>query len=439
MSARVDEIEGPDPRRSLPSPAADASAAPRPALWSHLSPVRNLFAFAGLLCVTAAVTLHGFVEENLAGLVWSFVASHREAQAPTTIALSLLIGSLAGGRMIRSRRGTRPTPSDDDMARALEILAGQPNASAGLVRLGDKRILFSDCGKAFIMYARHGRSWAALFDPVGCRKAWPALVVKFMDAARRDGCRAVFYQVSPDFLPCTVEAGLKPYKLGEQAVVDLTRFDTRGGAWLKLRRSINRAERDGLEFSMLKAEDVPAVLDELLAVSRAWLASHNAAEKGFSLGTFQPAYVAAGPVAVIRIEGRIVAFANILSTSSDGDAFIDLMRHVPDTHRGMMDLLFVRIMEHMKAEGFRTLNLGMAPLAGLATHRKAPLWNHLGVRVFRRGERFYNFRGVLAFKSKFDPEWQPRYLAVSGRGLPLVSIFDVTMLIGGGMRGILRR
>ena len=75
---------------------------------------------------------------------------------------------------------------------------------------------------------------------------------------------------------------------------------------------------------------------------------------------------AAGPVAVIRLDGHIVAFASLMTASSDGDAFIDLMRHVPGVHRGMMDLLFVKIMEALKGQGFRTLNLGMAPLAGLA-------------------------------------------------------------------------
>lgn len=333
----------------------------------------------------------------------------------------------------------RKHPLPEEMQKALAILATQPNASAGLVRLGDKRVLFSGCEQAFVMYARHGHSLVALFDPVGPQNLWPELLDKFMATARLAGCRPVFYQVSKAFLPHAYDSGLRPYKLGEQAVVDLARFDLKGGAWLKLRRSINRAERDGLEFSMLPADRVPEVIDELLSVSRAWLTAHNASEKGFSLGTFDPGYVKACPVAIIRIEGRIVAFANILEAGQHGDAFIDLMRHIPDTHRGMMDLLFVRIMEHMKARGFRTLNLGMAPLAGLADHHYAPLWNRLGREVFEFGERFYNFRGVQAFKSKFDPVWQPRYLVVSGRGLPLASIFDVTMLIGGGLRGIVRR
>ncbi len=440
MADIAHETDDPLALPAAPLLPADAALALGRAGLARLRPARGTALFMAIVGFTILLSLYVFLEEQFLNIVWHVVLLDGTLQASVVIGLLMTMATLATGRVMRAMRpGPPATPSSEDLVEALEILSSQPNASAGLVRLGDKQVLFSDCRKAFIMYARSGRSWVALFDPVGCRAAWPGLVLKFMNAARKDGCRAVFYQVSPEFLPCSVEARLKPYKLGEQAVVDLTTFDLKGGAWLKLRRSINRAERDGLAFSMLSAEQVPGVLDELLTVSRTWLAAQNAAEKGFSLGTFQPGYVAAGPVAVIRFEGRIVAFANILSASSEGDAFIDLMRHVPNVHRGMMDLLFVRIMEDMKAKGFRTLNLGMAPLAGLSTHRSAPLWNHVAQRVFRNGERFYNFQGVLAFKSKFDPQWQPRYLAVSGRGVPVASLFDVTVLIGGGLKGLLRK
>ncbi|MDE1159438.1 MAG: phosphatidylglycerol lysyltransferase domain-containing protein [Neorhizobium sp.] len=419
--------------RLLSSPLAGA-------LMIRLLPAgrRLLAAFA---FVGAGLMAGLAIEDDVTGLGWNRLFSG-SLQLPIGLVCAIMLGTLASGRLRRAAATpgiVALAPCKDRLQQAVELLARQDNAAAGLVRLGDKHVLFSACGEAFIMYARSGRSWIALFDPVGARQAWPALVARFMEEARRAGCRPVFYQVSPDFLPCAIELGLKPYKLGEQAVVDLKGFDMKGGDWLKLRRSVNRAARDGLEFAMLTREQVPEVLDELLAVSRAWLAAHNAAEKGFSLGTFEPGYVAASPVAVIRLEGRIVAFANILAASASGDAFIDLMRHVPDTHRGMMDLLFVKIMEHLKAEGFSTLNLGMAPLARLSTHIRAPLWNHIAHQVFDNGERFYNFRGVLAFKSKFDPQWHPRYLAVAGRGLPLLSVFDITMLIAGGIKGVFRK
>ena len=382
------------------------------------------------------------VEENLLKFGWGLVlARHGIDATEGTLGLSMVLGVIASRGLVRSPRRKREEEDDaaDDLARATALLPQQENASAGLVRLGDKRILFSDCGQGFIMYARQGRSLVALFDPVGPRHLWAPLVEKFIAEARRTRSRPVFYQVSADFLPVAVDMRLQALKLGEQAVVDLTSFTLAGGDWLKLRRSINRAERDGLAFELLPQEAVLSVLDELETVSDTWLSAHKAGEKGFSLGTFDRAYVAAGPVAVIRLEGQIVAFASLMTASSNGDAFIDLMRHVPGVHRGMMDLLFVKIMEALKGQGFRTLNLGMAPLAGLSGHRRAPAWNHVARQVFEHGERFYNFRGVRAFKEKFDPDWQPRYLAVAGQGLPILSLIDVTLLIGGGLKSLLRK
>ncbi len=96
-------------------------------------------------------------------------------------------------------------------------------------------------------------------------------------------------------------------------------------------------------------------------------------------------------------------------------------------------------MDHLKQTGVTQLNLGMAPLSGLSDHAGAPLWNHIGKQVFEKGERFYNFKGVKTFKSKFDPEWQPRYLIAGGFGLPVSAMLDVTLLIGGGLRGVFAR
>lgn len=417
-------------------PAAGSRRRPRRARRRPLAALASLMAggalTAGVGTVLEEATLSQILRELGAGLL------------PGTslgggIAVAALAGALVMRRVSRTARASHAAPSEAEMMQALAILSRQPNAAAGLVRLGDKTLLFSDCGQAFIMYACRGRSMVALFDPVGDPALWGPLTQKFLALAARLRKRPVFYQVSPEFLPVSAALGLKLHKLGEQAVIDLQAFSLAGGDWLKLRRSVNRAERDGLSFDMIAPADVPAVMDELNRVSEQWLAGHNAREKGFSLGTFRQDYVASEPVAVIRLEGRIVAFANVLTTASGGDAFIDLMRSVPGVHRGAMDLLFVRIMEHLKERGMRSLNLGMAPLAGLAGDGRAPLWNRIGRHVFEKGERFYNFRGVLAFKSKFDPEWQPRYLAVRGGGLPLASLLDVTLLIGGGLRGVLRR
>lgn len=89
--------------------------------------------------------------------------------------------------------------------------------------------------------------------------------------------------------------------------------------------------------------------------------------------------------------------------------------------------------------GYGRFSLGMAPLAGLEAHPLAPLWHRVGTLIYRHGEHFHNFQGPRAFKQKFDPQWQPRYLAgPDGVALPGV-LLDVAALIGGGLSGVVTR
>ena len=78
----------------------------------------------------------------------------------------------------------------------------------------------------------------------------------------------------------------------------------------------------------------------------------------------------------------------------------------------------------------------MAPLSGFETSPVAPLWARLASFLYQHGEAVYNFQGLRAFKEKFVPVWQPRYLAYPG-GLRLARVLaDVAALIAGGYRRI---
>ena len=69
----------------------------------------------------------------------------------------------------------------------------------------------------------------------------------------------------------------------------------------------------------------------------------------------------------------------------------------------------------------------------------APLWNRLGAFLYEHGEAVYNFQGLRAYKEKFDPAWEPHYLAYPG-GLRLPRIMaDVSALVAGGYRQIFRK
>jgi phosphatidylglycerol lysyltransferase len=145
------------------------------------------------------------------------------------------------------------------------------------------------------------------------------------------------------------------------------------------------------------------------------------------------------PIAVVRVGAQIVAFANVWAGGGRGELSVDLMRHVSDAPNGIMEYLFLELMLWGKEQKYERFTLGMVPLFGLERRRLAPLWSQAGSLLFRYGEHFYNFQGLLRFKAKFEPVWEPRYLAAPGGfALPRV-LRDVTLLISGGVSGLVAK
>jgi lysylphosphatidylglycerol synthetase-like protein (DUF2156 family) len=62
--------------------------------------------------------------------------------------------------------------------------------------------------------------------------------------------------------------------------------------------------------------------------------------------------------------------------------------------------------------------------------------SRVGRLMFERGEEIYNFRGVHKFKDKYDPVWQPRYIAAPNKWAIPVLLADVGIMSSGGMAGI---
>ncbi|MFT4151567.1 MAG: bifunctional lysylphosphatidylglycerol flippase/synthetase MprF [Paracoccaceae bacterium] len=370
-------------------------------------------------------------------LWWQFEFSEEAPRGlRAVLGVTIAASVIALHSLLRPMRPRPVAPTAAEIDRAVAIVNAQDNGDANLVRMGDKSLIFAEAGDAFIMYGVQGRSWICLFGPIGVPEAFPGLIWGFVEAARAAGGRAVIYQAAPDLLPACADAGLRGLKLGEMATVDLTGFDLQTSRRAEQRQALRRGERDGMSFALLPATEVPAIMDELQAISDGWLSQHEAREKGFALGRFDRDYVAQQPVAILRKEGRVVAFATVMVTDTLAEATLDLMRFAADAPRGAMDFLFASLLVQMKEQGYRRFNLGMAPLSGMATHASAPIWNHFGQTVFEHGERFYNFKGLRAFKSKFFPDWEPRYLVVGGGFSPMAALLDVTLLIGGGLKGV---
>ncbi len=365
-------------------------------------------------------------------LWWHFAFDGRASRSLRAMLASVLFAAaFALWHLMRPAAGRFRLPSSADLGHAMRIIRAQERSDAGLAMMGDKSFLFSDSRQSFLMYAKHGRTWAALHDPVGPRCEWPELIGKFVTLAAQHGGRAAFYQVRADSLPFYLDSGLTLMKLGEEARLALDGFDLNGPQRSGLRYATRRAERDGCTVEVIDAAHVAEHVDVLREISDRWLESRVGREKSFSVAAFSEAYLAAQSVVLVRQGGMPVAFTTFMTTDLNVEATVGVMRHLPEASPYVMDYLFVQLALHLKRQGYRYLSLGVAPFSGV---RPAPLGSPLhrvGSMVWRFGGRFYNFQGLRAFKGKFQPCWEPRYLAVSGWAGALVALVDLSILAGG--------
>jgi phosphatidylglycerol lysyltransferase len=370
-------------------------------------------------------------------LWWRFAF---DESAPRVLRASLVVVMIAAffglWRLIRPARPRAVTVTEEALAAAEGIIAKSPDSAAHLALLGDKNLLFNERRNAFIMYGISGRSWVAMGDPIGPQTEFEELAWDFRERCDRFGAWPVFYQVGSEHLPLYVDLGLSFSKLGEEARVDLALFTLEGPERAHLRQSHRKAAKENVSFEVIPPIAIVRHLAELKRVSDSWLTARHEVEKGFSLGFFSERYLTALPLALVRREGQIVAFANVWETAGCEELSVDLMRYSGEAPKGVMDYLFVELMLWGKGRGYKWFNLGMAPLAGLEERRLAPAWHKFGRLVYRWGEDFYNFEGLKRYKEKFLPQWRPRFLAAPG-GLALPRILlDVTTLISGSAREI---
>jgi phosphatidylglycerol lysyltransferase len=370
-------------------------------------------------------------------LWWQFALqgdASRFLRASVGAAVVLLLFAFA--RLIGYAPTEAPAPTPADLEDADKAMRAQTSTFPNLAFLKDKSLLFDETRSAFLMFAVQGRTWVALGDPVGPEERLTDVVRLFLERCADFGGIPVFYEVTSTHLHRYADFGLTFVKLGEEAKVDLTTFSLEGAQAAKYRQLLRRLEKDGGVFRIVEPDGVPAIMSALRAVSDDWLAAKAVGEKGFSLGFFDEDYLSRFPIAVIERDGQIQAFANLWPGPQRVELSVDLMRYHRAAPRDVMETLFVHLMQWAKQQGYQRFALGMAPLSGFEQSPLAPIWNRIGAFVYEHGKTVYNFQGLRAYKQKFNPVWEPHYLAYPG-GLRLPRILaDVAALVAGGYRKI---
>jgi phosphatidylglycerol lysyltransferase len=396
---------------------------------------------SGILAILiSAIWLGVFAHKHIeysSELWWQFEFSQSAPRTlRATVGVSILAACFGLTHLLRPAPVGKASGSGNvsDLIRA--IVAKSDNCNAFLAMLGDKRFFLDEDNSGFIMYDIAGRCAVSMGDPIGPEEVRQELVWRFHEFCDRQGLMTAFYQVRPENLYIYADLGLMSVKFGEEAHVCLEDFSLDGASHKTERNILNKLDREGLSFEIVEKENATSLFPEFAEVSSDWLRHKNAREKGFSLGFYDESYLAGFRHAVLKQNGRVMAFANIFETTGKEELSVDLMRHREAVPYGAMDYLFLKLMLWGKEQGYKDFNFGMAPLSGIEKHQASPLWNRVATLVFEHGEPFYNFQGLRRYKDKFHPEWRPRYIAapVGAAVFPQV-ITSIATLVNRGIKG----
>ncbi len=319
---------------------------------------------------------------------------------------------------------SRLLPSTDECLRAWEIVREYGKSSLARIALLDDKLFFFSPGNSLISHVVENRVALALGDPIGREEDFGPAVAAFKSFCALNDWIPAFYQVPPDSLETYKSLGFDALPLGHEARVDLAVFSLEGGENKNIRNAHNKMLRNGYTALVQEPPHSPRMLRELRAISDDWLSTRGTKEMGFSLGWFDEEYLNTCPILLVRDgEGFIDAFANIVTEFQLKEVAVDLMRHHSLSEKGIMDFLFVSLFKWAKEKGFSSFNLGMSAFSGVGKNPEDPALERTLHLIYENVNRFYNFKGLHAFKEKFHPTWSPRYLIHPGVvSLPSVSI-----------------
>src|ERR1700674_297347 len=249
----------------------------------------------------------------------------------------------------------------------------------------DKRYFWNQNGTAYLAYAARAGAAVVLGPGVGPATDPPSVCAAFWGESSRRGWRLGFYQV-PQAMADDFRWG-HGYHIGSEAIIDLAGLSIAGPVMAKLRHEVSRAHRNGVTVTLVPDLAVtPQTRWAMRNLTEMRAQRRHFGEMGFSVGRGDDTPAVPTTVGLAHdASGQLVAYVTWLSLPAARGVALDAMRRRADAPRGTMDLLLYSGLQHYRAQA-SWASLGLAPAGGPSAC------------------------SLSAFKSKFRPAWEPRYL-----------------------------
>lgn len=304
--------------------------------------------------------------------------------------------------------------TDDEKALVKELLAKYGNSSLDYFKTYfDKSFYISDAKNAFVAYRLAGNYAVVLENPVAQNdEEIKNCIIEFDDFCFKCGFKSIYYRISEKDLKMYQSLNKKHFFLGQEGTVDLSAFTLEGGSKKSLRNALNKIAENGYKSTIYQPPIKDGILQKIQAVSNEWLIDTKRTEIIFSQGLFLWEELKNQTIITVENkEEKIIAFLNIIPDGVTGEATYDLIRKTIDAPNGIMDFILVALFNHLKAQDYKTVNLGLAPMSGIENPQT--MQDKSMKYAYEKIKSFSHYKGLRNFKEKFSPAWQNQYVVFS--------------------------
>ena len=414
--------------------------ASRRAFPAKLAPRSRRSAFAVLVIglvasfvITSALT--AAVPGSLAGMReqgrWALRSTFGVSSPPGTFGLDNhagpswifgLAGLMSGIALVlsilvfwRSGHGKAMQSADDELAvRRLLLEHGEDDSLGYFATRRDKSVIFSADGRAALTYRTEGTTCVASADPIGDQAAWSDVIARWLQQCRQNGWYAAVLSSSEVGTTHYVEAGLRAFALGDEAILDTDIFSLRGRSMRPVRQAVTRISRAGYTTRVRRhSELTPEELGHIEHLAEQWRGDET--ERGFSMALNRLGDPADGRCVIITAhdaKGEIRGFLSFVPWGVRGVS-LDLMRRDRDAENGLNEFLVAKLVEEGPDYGIRRISLNFAVFRSVfdnADQVGAGPVTKVTDAALSFASRFYQLETLYRSNDKYHPEWVPRLL-----------------------------
>ena len=277
---------------------------------------------------------------------------------------------------------------------------------------------FSPDGRAAVAYRAIAGVAVTVGGPYGDPAALDSAITEFARYCEHRGLQPCLYSVTAQARAVTQRLGWKSVQIAEDTLLPLERLQFTGKKWQDVRTALNKAAKEGITAEWWTYPQAPPdLVGQIRQISQTWMADKGLPEMGFTLGGLDelddPEIRCLIAVGADRKVHGITSWMPVYASGHPVGWTLDFMRRntEPGTFRGVMEFLIATAALTFRAEGARFVSLSGAPLARLDRGERPSALQRLLDKIANTMEPVYGFRSLLHFKAKFQPVYQPLYLA----------------------------